>query len=89
MCYLKTNPGRVWLRQKFGYKTFRLHWLLIIASYIGEAIRSILDVMEYTDEEKIPGIIPYIDFKKAFDSFEWNYLTKCLEIFNFGNDLIN
>ena len=57
--------------------------------YIGGAIRSILDVMEYTDKEKIPGILLYIDFKKAFDSLEWNYLTKCLEVFNFGNDLIN
>ena len=39
--------------------------------YIGGAIRSILDVMEYTDKEKIPGILLYIDFKKAFDSLKW------------------
>lgn len=57
--------------------------------YIGEAIRSILDVMEYTEKENIPGIMLFIDFKKAFDSLEWNYLYKCLETFNFGTDLIN
>ena len=30
----------------------------------------------------------FIDFQKAFDSLEWNYLLICLEHFNFGPDFI-
>ena len=52
--------------------------------YIGETIRSIFDLMDYTDKEDIPGILIFIDFQKAFDSLEWNYLFCCLEAFNFG-----
>ena len=52
--------------------------------YIGEAVRVIQDIMEYTDVKKIPGIMLFIDFEKAFDSIEWNYVLKCLDKFNFG-----
>ena len=53
---------------------------------ISENIRSILDIMEYTKVKKLPGLILFIDFKKAFDSLEWDFLEKCLEKFNFGPD---
>ena len=33
--------------------------------YIGETVRSIFDIMEFTDTENIPGILIFIDFKKA------------------------
>ena len=56
--------------------------------YIGEAARSILDVMEYTKTVNIPGILLFIDFEKAFDSLEWNFMFKCLETFGFGHSLI-
>jgi len=35
--------------------------------FIGEAARSILDVMDYTKKQNIPGILLFIDFEKAFD----------------------
>ena len=57
--------------------------------YIGETVRSIFDIMEFTDTENIPGILIFIDFKKAFDTVEWHYLFDCLKAFNFGPDLIN
>ena len=55
---------------------------------MGKAARSILDVMEYTKTVNIPGILLFIDFKKAFDSLEWNFMLKCLETFGFGHSLI-
>jgi len=56
--------------------------------YIGETVRSVFDIIELTVEENIPGLMIFIDFEKAFDSLEWNYLLKCLEYVNFGPDFI-
>ena len=56
--------------------------------YVGETIRSIFDVMDFTLNENISGLMIFIDFHKAFDSIEWDYLYKCLEAFNFGEDFI-
>ena len=53
---------------------------------ISENIRSILDIMEYTKVKKLPGLLLFIDFEKAFDSLEWDFLEKCLEKFYFGPD---
>ena len=57
--------------------------------YIGETARSIFDIiLRFTGKENLPGVMIFIDFEKAFDSLEWNYLLKCLEFFNFGPELI-
>ena len=52
-------------------------------------MRSIFDIMEFTDSKNIPGTLIFIDFKKGFDTLEWNYLFNCLEAFNFGSDFIH
>ena len=36
--------------------------------YMGENTRIIYDLMYYTEENDIPGLILLIDFEKAFDS---------------------
>ena len=56
--------------------------------YIGETVRSTFDIMDYTVKENVPGLMIFIDFQKAFDSLEWGYLLKCLEVFNFGLNFI-
>ena len=57
--------------------------------YIGETVRSIFDIMRFTDTENVPGILIFIDFKTAFDTLEWSYFLRCLNAFNFGFDFIN
>ena len=55
--------------------------------FIGESIRLILDIMEYTKHKDIPGVAVFLDFEKTFDWVEWNYIKKCLEATNFGSHL--
>ena len=43
--------------------------------------------LETTKTHNIPGLAVFLDFEKAFDSLEWNYLLKCLEVLNFGPQL--
>ena len=51
--------------------------------YIGENTRLIYDIMDFTEENDIPGLLLFIDFEKAFDSVSWNFLYKVLNFFNF------
>ena len=57
--------------------------------YIGENVRLISDIMMYTEENNIPGIALFIDFRKAFDTIEWDFIKNCLKLFNFGPDIQN
>ena len=54
---------------------------------IVENLRVIYDIMKFTEEQNIPGLIMLIDFEKAFDSLSWNFLHKCLEYLNFGESI--
>ena len=56
--------------------------------YIGETVRSIIDIMDFKAEENVPGLMIFIDFQKAFDTLEWCYLLHCLESFKFGPEFI-
>lgn len=44
--------------------------------------------MDYTKFDDIPGMLLFVDFENAFDSLEWSYMFKCLEVFGFGPSLI-
>ena len=52
--------------------------------YIGQNIRTIIDIMEYTKEKDIEGIIAFLDFEKAFDSVNWQVIDEALIAFNIG-----
>ena len=56
--------------------------------YIGENIRSIYDVIQYTSLNSMPGMIVALDFEKAFDSVSWQFLFETLKRFNFGPNFI-
>lgn len=47
------------------------------------------DLLQFTEEEHIPGLLLIIDFEKAFDSLSWSFINKVLKFFNFGPSIIN
>ena len=60
----------------------------VAGRYIGEVVRSTYDIMHYAKENNLPGLLLCIDFEKAYDSISFKYIKKCLQYFNFGDDLI-
>jgi hypothetical protein len=56
--------------------------------YIGECTRLILDIIVRTEEEQIPGLLLLVDFEKAFDSLEWDFMFKCLNFLGFAESII-
>ena len=55
--------------------------------YIGQNIRLINDIIQQTELQKIPGILLFLDFQKAFDTLEWSFIQHTLNLFNFGNGI--
>ena len=54
--------------------------------FIGENIPLISDILHFTAPENLEGIALFIDFEKAFDSLEWDFLFKKLDTFQFGHE---
>ena len=44
--------------------------------FIGKNVRLLNDLMEYTELKKVPGILLFIDFEKAFDTLEWHFIQR-------------
>ena len=56
--------------------------------YIGENIRCVIDLNSYFKQESKEIYALQIDFEKAFDSINWEFMFRSLEIMNFDNDFI-
>ena len=56
--------------------------------YIGESIRLIYDLLNFTEQNNIPRLILLIDFEKTFDSLSWQFIQKALKFLKFGNSLV-
>ncbi len=56
--------------------------------FIGQNIRILEDVSFFTKENNLPGISLSIDFEKAFDPLNWNFIFKTLKYINFGESFI-
>ena len=48
----------------------------------------ILGIIEHCDEEEIPALFITIDFQKAFDSLEFDFVEKALSFFDFGENIL-
>jgi hypothetical protein len=55
--------------------------------FIGENTRLVYDIMNYCQLHKLPGLLLMIDFEKAFDTIEWEFIDKALDSFNVGRSL--
>ena len=56
--------------------------------YIGESICLTTDLLAYTEEKSIGGILFSADFEKAFDSVEHSFIFATLKSFRFGAQFI-
>ena len=56
--------------------------------FIGDNTRLVYNLLQFTDEKHIPGLLLLIDCEKAFDSVSWSFINKVLKFFNFGPFII-
>ena len=77
---LKSVLDKLISKEQTGFMTGR---------YIGENTRLIYDILQFTEEKDIPGLLLFIDFEKAFDSVSWKFMEKVLKFFKFGSSLRN
>ena len=54
--------------------------------FIGSNVRLIQDVFDLYNKKNLSGLFMFIDFEKAFDSVEWNFMFSTLSKFNLGCD---
>ena len=52
--------------------------------FIGENTRLLYAKITYTEAEQLSGLLVIVDYAKAFDTIEWNFIDKVLHLFNFG-----
>ncbi len=57
--------------------------------FIGEGLRTIDEAMDYTKRKKIEAYAIAVDFEKAFDSIDWNYLWEALASYNIPSSFID
>ena len=50
--------------------------------------RTVEDVVEYTKQKGLSGILLAADFEEAFDTLNFNYLIRIAHEFNFGPSFI-
>ena len=57
--------------------------------YIGECTRPVYDLMKFTEDKHIPGMLVLIDFEKAFDSISWSFIYQSLSFLGFPKDIVS
>ena len=54
--------------------------------YIGENLRLISHVLEYT-KNNLTEVLVSVDFRKVLNSFGWLFIKSALNLFNFGESV--
>ena len=60
----------------------------IKARYIGINARLIMDIIENCEKSNIAGAILCLDYEKAFDSLNWNFVLASLNKYGFGSNFM-
>ena len=61
----------------------------IQGKFLGQNIRVIQDIIDMIEEENTEAALLFLDFKKAFDTVNHDFLFKTLERYKFGNSFTN
>ena len=56
--------------------------------FIGFNIRQIDDIIDYSEKFDIDCSVLFLDFRKAFDTIEWDFMIESLRKFGFGESFI-
>ena len=56
---------------------------------IGSCIINLINMMDYVNTKKLNAIILLIDFSKAFDSIDHNFIQSVLKLYGFGPVILN
>ena len=57
--------------------------------FIGHNIASLIEIIEYCEDNEIAAVLLSIDFEKAFDKLDWDFLWKCMSFFEIPENIIN
>ena len=57
--------------------------------FIGYKIRQIQDIIDYSEKFNIDACVIFLDFSKAFDTIEWEFMYESLKKFGFGSSFIH
>ena len=57
--------------------------------FIGENIRLIDSLINFSAEKNTSGLLLFLDFENAFDTLEWPFIRKALQPLGFGQSLIH
>ena len=57
--------------------------------FIGHNIASLIEIIEFCEENDLAAVLLSIDFEKAFDKLDWDFLWKCMAFFEIPENIIN
>jgi len=60
----------------------------VMGRLIGQNIRIVQDLIEFTKLHNIEGFLIFLDFEKAFDTLSWDFIQHTLNVFKFGENFI-